>query len=51
MEDFVEKRLTNKIRIHWKWLKDLSSEDATKFILAIIRTAENDETDKKQKEL
>ena len=38
--DWLEKRLENQLRIHWKWLKNSNSESVTKFIMAIIKNNE-----------
>jgi len=38
--DWLEKRLDNQLRIHWKWLKNADPESVTKFIMAIIKNNE-----------
>ena len=35
--NWLDARLSNQLRIHWKWLKDSTHEDLTKFIMAIIK--------------
>lgn len=45
--DWLEERLKNQLRIHWKWLKNTDPEKVAEFIMAIIK---NNEIEIKNKE-
>jgi len=48
--DWLEKRLENQLRIHWKWLKNTDSESVSKFIMAIIKNNQIEDEQKEKKD-
>lgn len=46
--DWLEKRLENQLRIHWKWLKNTDSENVSKFIMSIIKNNEIENGEKQE---
>lgn len=41
--DYLNARIENQLRIHWKWLKNMEYEHLHKFIMAIIENADKKE--------
>ena len=43
MKNYIKKRIKNQLRIHWHWLSKSKYQSVTKFIIATIERAENNE--------
>jgi len=44
--DYLNARIENQLRIHWKWLKNMDYEHLHKFIMNIIDKKEENEKER-----